>query len=224
MECGDWHDKRSQSIKAMLAFVRIAAIVGMIGPLLLGGMIAALTILQYDFMIGLRWHPLTAPTTDWPSGLSLGPYGGLMIGTFILSGALLIFFAIGLDHALGTKERMRTGPALLMLAGLATMLLAFKVDPSFGSAGRTIIGTIHDIAFGILGISLLAALIVLARHFKQDPLWRSHAAYTLITALIVAPAFWFKGFIFYLFLANILLWFELTGWRLWRVTHVQLDR
>ncbi len=101
------------------------------------------------------------------------------------------------------------------------MLLAFRTDPSIGSTGRTVVGLIHDVAFGMLGVSLLGALFTLARRFRQDPYWRGHALYTVVTALIVAPAFWFKGLMFYVFLVNILLWFELTAWRLWRVGMVK---
>ncbi len=200
--------------------VRTAAWAGMVGPMLLGGTITTLTIVQRDFLCSLGWHPINAPTTDWPSGLALGPYGAAMTGTFIVSGGLLALFALGLHQAIDRAED-RTGPVLLVVAGGATMLLAFRTDPSIGSTGRTVVGVIHDVAFGILGVSLLGALFTLARRFRQDPYWRGHALYTVVTALIVAPAFWFKGLMFYVFLMNILLWFELTAWRLWRVGRVK---
>ncbi len=200
--------------------VRTAAWAGMVGPMLLGGTITTLTIVQRDFLRSLGWHPINAPTTDWPSGLALGPYGAAMTGTFIVSGGLLALFALGLHQAIDRAED-RTGPVLLVVAGGATMLLAFRTDPSIGSTGRTVVGLIHDVAFGILGVSLLGALFTLARRFRQDPYWRGHALYTVVTALIVAPAFWFKGLMFYVFLMNILLWFELTAWRLWRVGMVK---
>jgi hypothetical protein len=192
----------------------------MVGPMLLGGTITTLTIVQRDFLRSLGWHPINAPTTDWPSGLALGPYGAAMTGTFIVSGGLLALFALGLHQAIDRAED-RTGPVLLVVAGGATMLLAFRTDPSIGSTGRTVVGLIHDVAFGILGVSLLGALFTLARRFRQDPYWRGHALYTVVTALIVAPAFWFKGLMFYVFLMNILLWFELTAWRLWCVGMVK---
>ena len=199
--------------------MRTAAIAGMVGPFLLGGAITVLTIVQRDFLRGLGWHPISAPTTDWPSGLALGPYGATMTGTFIVSGSLLALFAIGLQRGIEHAED-RLGPVLLVLAGGATMLLAFRTDQTIGSTGRTVVGLIHDVAFGILGVSLLGALFALARRFRHDPHWREHAYYTIVTALIVAPAFWFKGLMFYVFLVNILVWFELTAWRLWRVGQV----
>ncbi len=129
--------------------VRTAAWAGMVGPMLLGGTITTLTIVHRDFLRSLGWHPINAPTTDWPSGLALGPYGAAMTGTFIVSGGLLALFALGLHQAIDRAED-RTGPVLLVVAGGATMLLAFRTDPSIGSTGRTVVGLIHDVAFGIL--------------------------------------------------------------------------
>lgn len=192
-----------------------AALAGMITPLCFGGVIIGLTLLQYEFLRGLRWHPLTAPTTDWPSGLALGPYGWLMVATFIASGLLLIGFAAGMAQSLGAG--LRLGPGLLMLAGLAMLLLAFKTDPTFVPTPRTLGGLIHDLAFGLLGLSLLPALFALADHFRRDAYWRGHAAYTLLTGLLVVPAFLLRGVGFYLFLLAVLLWFELTAIRLWRL-------
>ncbi len=191
----------------------MAALAGMIGPLLLGGAIFGLTVLQYQFMRGLRWHPLWAPTTDWPSGLALGPYGALMVLSFLASGGLLAIFAAGLRQALGASSAFG-GPTLLMLAGIAMALLAFKIDPSYAGTPRTYHGEIHDLAFGLLGVSLLLGLVALSRQFARDPRWQRHARHTLMTGLLVVPAFIFKGLLFYLFLANTLLWIELVALQL----------
>lgn len=196
--------------------VRTAAWAGMLGPLLLGGTITVLTIVQRDFMRSLGWDPISAPTTDWPSGLSLGPYGNIMVSTFIVSGGLLAVFGLGLQRGI-ERAQDRIGPVLMVLAGGATMLLAFRTDPTYSTVERTTAGNIHDVAFGILGVSLLGSLVTLARRFHHDGHWRGHTWYTLLTAGIVAPAFWFKGLMIYVFLANILVWFEVTAWRLWRV-------
>jgi hypothetical protein len=206
------HDGITHSMQKT-ASIRNAAIAGMVGPLVLGGMIGILTVVQYDFLVELRWHPLRAPTTYWPSGLALGPYGELMVGTFVVSGLLLARFAVGLHR--GIRGGSRSGPAWLVVAGGALMLLGFKTDVEYGGATRTLVGTIHDVAFSLLGVALLAALFALARRFGQDPAWRGHARYTVLTGILVAPAFLFKGIVFYAFLANVLVWFELTAWRLW---------
>jgi hypothetical protein len=195
---------------------RGAAVVGMAGTLLLCGTIAALTWAERDFMRGLGWHPISAPTFDWPSGLALGPYGSVMEAAFIGSGIAMIVFAAGLQRGLARPEQ-RGGPTLLTLAGVALVLLAFKTDPTLSRLPPTWHGRIHDAAFVLLGASLLPAMLLLARRFRHDPAWRGHATYTLATLLLAAPAFVLKGLAFYVFLVAMLLWIALTAARLWRI-------
>ncbi len=209
--------KTLQELIAPLGDVRAAAVAGMVGPLWLGGTILGLTWLQYDFMLGLRWHPLRAPTLDWPSGLALGPYGWLMVGTFVLCGVLMGAFAIGLHRGIAGGTGSRVGPVLLGVTGVALILLGFKADPTFRTTPRTLPGDIHDLAFALLGLSLLPALFFLWRRFRQDPFWRGHASYTLFTALFAAPAFLLSRLAFYLFLVVVLVWFQITAVRLWQV-------
>lgn len=199
-------------------FIRAAALAGMIGPILLGGVIIVLTWLEYDFLLSLRWHPLYATTIDWPSGLSLGPYGWIMISAFIISGILLAGFALGLYWQLTTETGACRAPLLLFAASVAMMLLGFRTDPTYRTTPHTIHGLIHDSAFVLLGLTLLPALFLLARCFQRDLAWRPYADYTLITVYMIAPAFALKGIAFYLFLVGILTWFEIIAIRLWTLT------
>ena len=80
--------------------IKLAARAGMIGPVLFGLVLAALTFLQYDFLLSLGWDPIHAPTFDWPSGLALGDYGWIMTATFLLSGLMMAIFASGLRFSL----------------------------------------------------------------------------------------------------------------------------
>jgi len=190
----------------------------MIGPLLLGSAIVILTWLEYAFLLSLRWHPLYATTIDWPSGLSLGPYGGVMISAFILSGLLLAGFALGLYKALAADPGAKRATVLLFIAALAMLLLGFKTDPTYRTTPHTIHGLIHDGAFVLLGLTLLPALFLLSRIFQRNPGWHGYARYTLITVLVIAPAFALKGIAFYVFLAGVLAWFEVIAIRLWQTT------
>ena len=79
--------------------LNLAALAGILGPLLLAVVITVLTIVQADFMRTLGWNP-TGPVIDWPSGLAMGPHGWLMTLTFFVCGALMTFFAYGLKLAL----------------------------------------------------------------------------------------------------------------------------
>lgn len=67
----------------------------MCGPVLFATVLLALSALQYDFMLGIGWRPLTDPAGAWPSGLALGPYGTVQVANFVVSGLLLALFALG---------------------------------------------------------------------------------------------------------------------------------
>ena len=192
-------------------FRRIAAFAGMLGPLLFGGVICALTVAEYDFMRSLRWHPISAPTTDWPSGLALGPLGAWMTATFIASGALLAIFGMGL----GTVFR-GAGATLFAGAGLALACLAFPTDPTYRTTPATVSGTLHDLAYVALGLALLPGMLLLAREFWRVAGWRWLGGLTLPVLFFIAPAFVFKGVLFYVFLAGIFVWCECVAVQLLR--------
>ncbi len=54
-----------------------AALAGVVGPPLFAAVIALATLLQYDFLRGLGWHPIDASPVPYPSALAPGPYGWL---------------------------------------------------------------------------------------------------------------------------------------------------
>ena len=72
-----------------------AAVAGTIGPVLFGSILLALSVLEYDFMLGIGWRPVANPAGAWPSGLALGPYGPVQVANFVVSGLLLVFFSLG---------------------------------------------------------------------------------------------------------------------------------
>jgi uncharacterized membrane protein YidH (DUF202 family) len=189
-----------------------AAWAGMIGPVLFAAVLAALTALQYEFMVGIGWRPIQDPAGAWPSGLALGPQGRVMNAAFVLSGVLLIFFSIGLGRAMGAGSRV--GPALLFLSGFAMALLAFETDPIDRTGPRTPHGLVHDTAFVVFAVALLLALFVLWRRMGRDPAWRPHARYTLATAIICAVCLVIPGLAYYVFLVAALVWIEVTAIRL----------
>src|SRR5438876_2188233 len=107
---------------------RLAALAGMIGPLLFGSVLLVLTVVEYDFMRSLGWEPLSVTTSDWPSGLALGPYGYVMTAAFLVNGLLVGLFAVGLGQTLPSSTASRAAAILLLLAGLAMMGLASTTD------------------------------------------------------------------------------------------------
>ena len=197
---------------------KLAANIGIVGPVLFGTVVTFLTFTKYEFLISLGWHPIKAPTFDWPSGLALGDKGWIMTLTFLLSGLMMAIFASGLRINLP-----RTPPALiatlaLTVAGLALAGLSFTTDPTIRSTPATWHGRLHDLSFVFLGLTLMPAMILLGFVFQFDSRWKDLSAYTFITVMLALPAFWLKGAAFYIFLLAVLAWSEVVAFRLRSIT------
>jgi hypothetical protein len=203
---------------------KLAALGGIIEPVMFTCAVTVLTIAQYDFMRSLGWDPIHAPTFDWPSGLSLGPYGIWMTLTFVLSGLFMVIFALALRITLGEGTASRIGTLSLLLAGCALGGLAFTTDPTIRSTPATWHGRLHDLAFVLLGIFMLVSMLGLGRAFQNDPRWRGFGTYTFVTAACAIPSFALKGIAFYLFLAAILTWSVFIAIKLLRLSNPSNDR
>ena len=197
--------------------VRVAAVAGMVGPALFATILLVLTVVNFDFMLGIGWRPLRDPAGAWPSGLTLGPHGWAQVLNFLISGLLLAVFAVGLH--LGTRGGSRAGPALLFVAGVAISLMGFETDPIQRTGPRTLHGLVHDLAFVVFVLALLPAFFFLWQRFRKDPLWRDHAHYTLATGIIATFLLLLPGVAYYLFIVVALAWFEVTAVRLWRLSN-----
>ncbi len=193
---------------------KLAALAGLIGPLLFGSVLLTLTVIEYDFMRGLGWEPLGVITSDWPSGLALGPYGYVMTTAFLVNGLLVALFAVGLGQTLPSTTASRAATSLLMLAGLAMLGLAFSTDPTIRTTPATLHGRIHDLSFAGLGLTLFPSMLALGWAFRQSPDWRGLSTYTWLTATLAVPTFALKGVAFYAFLAAVLVWTAKVGWTL----------
>lgn len=189
--------------------VKLAALAGIIAPILFAVVVTGLTIAEADFMRTLGWNP-TGPVIDWPSGLAMGPYGWIMTLTFFVCGALMAFFAYGLKLVL--NDRWAT--ALLMLAGFAMMGLVFTSQPTLGRTSYTWHGFLHDAFFVVLGAALMPGMLLLGRVFHKHEHWKNLSVYTWATLALVIPTFWLKGVAFYVFLLAILAWSEVVAFRL----------
>ena len=186
----------------------------LLGPILFALVLVTLTIVQYDFLRGLGWHPINDPTFDWPSGLALGPYGIVMTATFIISGLLIALLALRLKADLKPAATSQAGSVLLVLSGLALASLAFTTDPTIRSTPATWHGRLHDLSFVLLGLTLFPSMIVLGFAFRQNESWKSFSLYTWLTVACAIPAFVLKGAAFYVFLLAILFWIETLAWKL----------
>lgn len=186
----------------------------LMGPALFAIVLATLTIVEYDFLLSLGWHPINDPTFDWPSGLALGRFGWIMTATFILTGFIMTLFARRLFLDLKLTPASRLGSTLMAFAGLFLAALAFTTDPTIRDTPATWHGRLHDLSFVLLGLTLFPAMIVLGFAFRADERWKNFAVYTWGTLALAGPAFFIKGAAFYIFLFAILLWNEIAAIRL----------
>lgn len=189
--------------------IRLAALTGMVAPVLFAAVVTGLTIVETDFMRTLGWNP-SGPVIDWPSGLAMGPYGWMMTVTFFASGAMIAFFAYGLKLAL--QEKLAT--TLLMAAGIAMMGLVFTTQPTIGRTSYNWHGFLHDASFAVLGFTMMPGMLLLGRVFQKNDRWKNLSLYTWGTLALVIPTFWLKGTAFYVFLLAILIWSEVVALRL----------
>src|SRR5215469_10531541 len=128
------------------------------------------------------------------SNLELGDGGWIQITNYIVTGALLLTFAIGMRRILRTGPGSTWGPILLGLYGLTFVVIGpILPDPALGyppgaSSALTIHGAIH-ILFGLLQFTaLIAACFVLARRdVALDR--RGWAWYSVATGLLVAASY-----------------------------------
>ena len=195
-------------------WIKLAARAGMIGPFIFGIVLIALTILKFDFLLSIGWHPFRAPTLDWPSGLALGDYGWIMTVTFILMGFMMIVFASGLRLSLPRVRPAQIGTLLLSLAGLGLIGLASTTDPTLTTITRTWHGLLHDASFVLLGLTLMPGMVFLGFAFRDSNHWNNLSLYTWITVALALPTFFLKGAAFYVFLIAILIWCEVIAFRL----------
>jgi hypothetical protein len=128
------------------------------------------------------------------SNLELGDGGWIQITNYIVTGALLLAFAIGMRLLLRTGRGSTWGPILLGIYGLTFIVTGpILPDPALGYplgalSAPTVYGTLHNLFGQLQFISLIAACFVLARRDAADPARRSWVWYSLATGLLIAAS------------------------------------
>ena len=97
-------------------------------------------------------------------------------------------------------------------------LMGFQTDPIERVGPCSLHGLIHDSAFVIFVLAVLAALLFLWRILGEDARWQRHARYTLATGMLAVLLLLLPGVAYYLFLVALLAWIEATAIRLWRLS------
>ena len=160
-------------------------------PLLLaGGAIGPLLFLVVGLIEGAT-RPHYSVWQDAVSALELGEGGWMQRTNFIVCGALVFGFAIGLRRVLRTGRGSTWGPILFGIFGLCMIGAGiFVTDPGLGyphEASTTAItahGILHTNISLVGFISLPAACFVLARRDAADPAKRGWVWYSVVTGLL----------------------------------------
>lgn len=136
------------------------------------------------------WH-------NFVSSLSLSDQGWMQIANFLICGALVLCFALGLGQVMRAGRGSLWGPLLLGVFGLGLIIAGlFVTDPgqgypagTHGNGPQTLHGTIHGVAGLICFCSVAIACFVMARRFAGDPGWKGWALYSTITGIVVLVFF-----------------------------------
>ena len=163
--------------------------------LLMGGAIGAPL-----FVVVLLIEGATRPGYDavrfYGSDLSLSEYGWQQITNFIVSGLLLLGFAVGVRRVIRMGRGATWGPILLGIFGLFLITAGiFTDDPTHGyppdvtSAVQTVHGILHGVSGLLVFTSLAAACFVFGRRFAGDPAIRGWALFSNICGLLVLASF-----------------------------------
>jgi len=150
------------------------------------------------FLIDGAVRPGYDPATTPVSQLLLGDRGWLETFTFVLSGLLIVAFAVGLRRVQTVRPGSRWGPIMVGVAGLGLVIAGvFMPDPAFGYPPGAPTGEIQSYSWHAT-VHLLAALLVFgglpiaffifARLFRaaRDAEW---SIYSLLSGLAMLVAF-----------------------------------
>lgn len=135
------------------------------------------------------------------SSLSIGPQGWLQVANFLITGILIIAFAVGIRHTLSRRRDQGAGavwgPLLIGLTGVGLVGAGiFTTDPVFGYppdqplvlAQFTTHGRLHDLFSVLVFLGLPLACFVFARRFAL--LYRrGWAIYSALSGVGILAAF-----------------------------------
>ena len=150
------------------------------------------------FLVEGALRPGYDPATTFVSQLSLGDRGWIQIASLLVSGALILAFAVGLRRALDSGPGSRWGPVMVAVVGLGLVIAGiFPTDPAQGyppgtppgpTSSYSWRGGIHLVGALFVFGGLPIAAFVFARRFRAigDGAW---AIYSLVTGVAMPAVF-----------------------------------
>lgn len=200
--------------------VRLAALGGVIGPILFVVMV----------IVGGAVYDGYSHVSQKISELGGdgAEYAILQNINFIILGVLTIGFSYALARVLGPPY---LGPVLIGSFGLFSSIANGLLPCDVGCQGATTVGLLHNVT-GLSGfIAAILGMFVLARRWRDDPIWQSHVRFTRTVAFVAVGSL--TGFVITqaldtqslaglaqrIFAGALLLWIVVTAWKLYQ----QLD-
>jgi hypothetical membrane protein len=164
-----------------MTYVRKLLWAGLVGP----------PLFIVVFLIEGLTRPGYSAWRHYVSQLATGPGGWMQVANFLVCGALVIAFAVGLRGA----TRSIAAPILLGLFGVSLLVAgAFSTDPALGyPPGAAQVHTIHGMIHGLAGLgafSLLpATAFVMAGWFARTSSPRRWVWYSLGVGVLMIVTF-----------------------------------
>jgi hypothetical membrane protein len=161
-------------LEGQRSLIAALAAAGIVAPLIFTAAALVQSLLRADH--SLVAHPISA--------LGARPSGWVQDANFVLCGALLVAYAIGLHLGVHPARLGVLGPALLVLGGVGVVLAGVfpAVDASRAFSEEQVRHTVASyMAFLGTGIGF----IVLSRRLVRDPRWRSLASYALASGIAI---------------------------------------
>jgi hypothetical protein len=124
------------------------------------------------------------PFVSTISGLVWGPRGWVQTVIFVVFGTLVGVFAMNLYYAFTNRSAyLRIGVIMLVCIGVGFIVIAaFRADQV--GFPRTLSGSIHSVAVGVISGVFPFACLCLSRSFWIDIGWKGISLYSVVTALI----------------------------------------
>jgi hypothetical protein len=140
-----------------------------------------------DFLHRLGWAFLGGGQVPWPSSLARGPYGWVQVATFVITGLLVVVFAVAVGQQLPRRRASNLAVVFLGLLGVALVLAAFRVDTAMLRGGNpdSWHGWIHEIAFLLIIAAGLLAPPTTALAVHGEPSWQPIGAVSLAATTIL---------------------------------------
>jgi hypothetical membrane protein len=155
----------------------LLAAAGIIGPILFTA----------TFVVQGLLRPTYSQVAQPVSALAAGPNGWVQDLNFLVFGALMIAYAVGLYLGVRPSRARLVGSALLLMSGIGLVLVG--IFPARDASGAFSVGPAHMVGALMSFLGAGAGLIVISRGMSHDPRWVGLAGYVLASGIGITILF-----------------------------------